>query len=99
MEVDEMVTEVKGLKSMNDYLQAQLRQSMATIEDGVKNENNTESTTKITKAKKKAYTVYPDIDKYNFILHLIVKRTKKVVPAAKKYNINLHAGLTLHARN
>ena len=99
MEIDEMVTEVKGLRSMSDYLQAQLRQSIATIEDGVKNENNTESTTKITKAKKKVYTVYPDIDKYNFILHMIVKRTKKVAPAAKKYNINLHTGLTFHARN
>jgi hypothetical protein len=41
MEVDEMVVEVKGLTSMSDYLQARLRHSIVTIEDGVKDENNT----------------------------------------------------------
>jgi hypothetical protein len=45
MEVDEMVVEVKGLTSMSDYLQAQLRHSIVTIDDGVKDENNTGNTT------------------------------------------------------
>lgn len=92
MEVDEMVVEVKGLTSLSDYLQAQLRHSMVTIEDGVKDENNTGNTTKITKTKKKAYTAYSDIDKYNFILHMVAKCPNKVAPVARKYNINLRTG-------
>lgn len=84
MEVDEMVVEVKGLTSLSDYLQTQLRHSIVTIEDGVKDENNTGNTTKITKTKKKAYTVYSDIDKYNFILTHDSKVSKEGGTSSKK---------------
>ncbi|KAI8888363.1 hypothetical protein K501DRAFT_173355, partial [Backusella circina FSU 941] len=76
------------------YLQYQVDHQQAF--DEINEESNTQrrenNKNDGAEKKKKTYTVYSQIDKFNFIHHMIAKCPKTIAPVARLYNINPRTG-------
>ncbi|KAI8097905.1 uncharacterized protein B0P05DRAFT_593312 [Gilbertella persicaria] len=84
MKVDQYAPQIKILTTLGQYLQYQVDHQQAS--DEINEESSIQRREK--NKKKKAYTLYSHIDKFNFIHHMIVKCLKTIALVARLYNIN-----------